>query len=55
VNACDNIITPFIQEVAQDPKTLAEAQAHKDWPHWKEAMDCEIATLNHTGTWSNVQ
>jgi len=42
------------KEVENDPKSLSEAQARNNWPHWKEAMDAEIATLDCAGTWSDV-
>jgi len=40
----------MIQEVEGDPKTVQEAQSHSDWPKWKEAMDCDIGSLEHAGT-----
>jgi hypothetical protein len=41
----DDVITEAITNINSDSKSLSEAQAHDDWPHWKEAMDQEIATL----------
>lgn len=49
-----DIIASAIQETQSDLKTLREAQSRTDWPQWKEAMDCEIATLEHAGTWTTV-
>jgi len=33
---------------------LAEVQSRSDWPHWKEAMDCKMATLEKVSTWVTV-
>jgi hypothetical protein len=52
--AFDNIITAAILDVEVDPKSLAEAQSSPDWPCWKEAMDCELTTLEKAGTWVDV-
>jgi hypothetical protein len=41
----DGVITAAIRESEGDPKTVSEARSHPDWPSWKEAMDCEIKTL----------
>jgi hypothetical protein len=43
-----------IQDVDSDPKSLLEAHSCCDWLRWKEAMDCEIATLEKAGTWVTV-
>jgi hypothetical protein len=48
------VIALAIQETQSNPKTLREAQSHMDWPQWEEAMDHEIATLEHTGTWTTA-
>jgi len=45
-----DFVTTLIEEVENDPKSLSKAQAHRNWPHWKEAMDAEITTLDHAGT-----
>jgi hypothetical protein len=52
--AFNNIITAAILDVEVDPKSLAEVQSSPDWPHWKEAMDRKLATLEKVGTWVNV-
>jgi hypothetical protein len=49
-----DIIASAIQDTQGDPKTLQEAKLRVDWPLWKEAMDREIATLEHAGTWTTV-
>ena len=49
-----NIIASAIQEMQSDPKTLQEVRSCTDWPQWKEAMDREIATLEHAETWKTV-
>ncbi len=51
----DNLITEAIDNMDSNPTSLIEAQTHSDWPRWKEAMDCEMATLEHAGTWQTVQ
>ena len=48
----EEIIATTIQEVEGDPKSVQEAQYRSDWPHWKEAMDREIGSLEHAGTWT---
>jgi len=48
------VIAATIQEAEGDPKTVQEAQSRSDWPNWKEVMDCEISSLEHTGTWTTV-
>jgi hypothetical protein len=50
----DTIIVAAIKEADGDPKTVSEARSHPDWPHWKEAMDREIKTLEVAGTWKMV-
>ena len=50
----DDIISATILNAEADPKTLAEVQSRSDWPCWKEAMDCELATLKRAGTWTDV-
>jgi len=40
--------------IESDPKSLQEACACQDWPQWQKAMDKEIDTLEHAGTWVNV-
>ncbi len=37
----NNLIAKAIMDADANPRTLAEAQSHSDWPCWKEAMDCE--------------
>src|SRR6266404_9686234 len=49
-----DFVATLIEEVENNPKSLSEAQAHNDWPHWKEAMDAEITTLDRAGTWSDI-
>jgi hypothetical protein len=41
----NDVITEAITDIDSDPKSLSEAQAHNDWPCWKEAMDQEITML----------
>jgi transposase InsO family protein len=50
----EDVIAATIQEVEGDPKTVQEARSRSDWPHWKEAMDREIGSLEHAGTWTTV-
>ncbi len=50
----DDVVATLIEEVENDLKSLAKAQACTDWPRWKEVMDSEIATLDHTSTWSDI-
>jgi len=51
----DNLIAEAINDMDSDPTSLIEAQTCSDWPRWKEAMDREMATLEHAGTWQTVQ
>jgi len=46
----DSIIVAAIKESEDEPKTIAKAWSHPDWPHWKEAMDCKIKMLEGAGT-----
>jgi len=50
----EEVIAAMIQEAEGNPKTVQEARSHSDWPKWKEAMDREIGSLEHTGTWTTV-
>ena len=50
----DDVIASAIHDAQGDPKSLKEAQLRKDWPRWKEAMDREMDTLQHAGTWTAV-
>jgi hypothetical protein len=50
----DDIIGTAIQDMDSDPKSLLEACSRSNWLHWKEAMDCKIATLEKAGTWVTV-
>jgi len=50
----DNLITGAILNVETDPKSYSEAQSCSNWPRWKEAMDCELTTLEKAGTWITV-
>ena len=43
-----------LTETPDNPKTLAQARSHPDWPKWQEAMDCEINTLEKAGTWITI-
>ena len=52
-DTCD-LIASAIQDMQGNPKMLQEARLCKDWPLWKHAMDREIATLWHAGTWTTV-
>lgn len=52
--AHDNDIWAAILDAGANPKSLAEAQSSPNWPHWKEAMDCKLATLEKVGTWVDV-
>jgi hypothetical protein len=49
-----DMVASAIQEVQGDPKTLSKAHSHADWLLWKAAMEKEIATLEHAGTWTTV-
>jgi hypothetical protein len=48
------MVTSAVQEIQGNPKTLGEACSHADWLLWKAAMEKEIATLEHAGTWTTV-
>jgi len=50
----EEVIAAMIQEMEGDPKTVQEARSHSDWLKWKEAMDCKIVLLKHTGTWTTI-
>ncbi len=50
----NDIVTAAIQEAEGDPKSVQEARSHSDWPRWKEAMDREMESLEHAGTWTTV-
>jgi hypothetical protein len=50
----DDLIAAAIKEAEGDPKSVKEARSCSDWPHWKEAMDCEIDALEKAGTWTTV-
>ena len=41
-------------ELTDDPQTLAECQARRDWPQWREAMQAELDSLIKHGTFSLV-
>ena len=43
-----------LTETLGDPKTLAQARSHSDWPEWQQAMDREVQTLEDAGTWDTV-
>jgi hypothetical protein len=45
-------VAAAIQEA--DPRFVQEARSRSDWPSWKAAMDREMETLKHLGTWSTV-
>jgi hypothetical protein len=36
---------------ALEPRTLAEAKRHPDWPLWEKAIEEELATLKAASTW----
>ncbi|KAJ3483970.1 hypothetical protein NLI96_g5949 [Meripilus lineatus] len=43
----------FLTELGHDaPETLAEAQAHLNWPEWETAMKAEMAQLHQLHTYS---
>jgi len=50
----NDIVTAAIQEAEGDPKSVQEARSRSDWPRWKEAMDREMESLEHAGTWTTV-
>jgi len=50
----DDIIAAAIMDADANLKTLVEARSRSDWLRWKEAMDCEMTTLERAGTWSTV-
>jgi Reverse transcriptase (RNA-dependent DNA polymerase) len=50
----EKAIAATIQEAEGDPKTMQEAWACGDWPSWKEAMNCEISSLEQARTWTTV-
>jgi len=50
----DNVIAAAIKELDSDPKTVSKVWSRSNWPHWKEAMDCEIKSLKAARTWKTV-
>jgi hypothetical protein len=50
----DSVITAAIKESDGDLKTVSEAWSCPNWPHWQEAMDHEIKSLEVAGTWKTV-
>ena len=50
----EEIIANAIQETEGDLKTVPQAQSRSDWPSWKDAMDSEMASLEHALTWTSV-
>ena len=36
---------------ALEPRNLAEAKCHPDWPLWEQAISKELTTLRKAGTW----
>ena len=50
----EELMQASITEASDNPKMLAEAQSHSDWPKWWEAMDREIKTLENARTWTTV-
>lgn len=45
----------LVLQEGQEPRNLAEAQASPDWPHWKAAMEKEIANLREHDTYDLVE
>jgi hypothetical protein len=46
------VIVAEISEVkALEPRSLAEAKRHPDWPLWEKAIYEELTLLQETGTW----
>jgi hypothetical protein len=41
-------------DTSSDPQSISEAQSRPDWPEWQRAMEREIDTLEHAGTWETV-
>jgi hypothetical protein len=48
------MVMDAMQDEEGNPKMLHKAKVHTDWPHWKEAMDREIAMLDQARTWITV-
>jgi len=46
----DNVIMAAIKELDGDLKTVSNMWSHPDWPHWKEAMDHKIKSLETART-----
>ena len=38
----------------KDPKSLKEAMSSPEWPEWEKAIQTELETLKHMGTWELV-
>ena len=46
----NNALIVTIQDMEGSPRSVPEARSCSNWPHWKEAMDCEIGSLEHAET-----
>jgi Reverse transcriptase (RNA-dependent DNA polymerase) len=50
-----NMMTAAVaHNTSGNPQSISEAQSHPDWPEWQQAMEHEIDTLKHAGTWETV-
>jgi hypothetical protein len=45
------LLATTLDTKALEPHSLMEAKRHPDWPLWEKAIDEELATLQHAGTW----
>ena len=49
-----NAAAPDLPDPGGDPRSVKEAMARPDWPHWKEVMDRKYKSLKLTRTWRTI-
>lgn len=53
--AAFSTVAEFVKNQIREPRTIAEARKSKEWPHWKNAIDDEMKSLEENHTWHLVQ